>query len=99
MTVRVLTTARKDLADAFWFYEDKDTGVGDYFLAGIYEELLRLGKRAGVHRKIPGDSFRMNTRKFHHAIYYRIRDEVVEVHAIIDCRRSPEWIRDRLRKS
>ena len=99
MTVRVLTTARRDLADGFWFYGDNEAGLGDYFLAGIYEDLVRLRDRAGVHRNIPDGSFRMNTRKFHHAIYYRIRDEVAEVHAIIDCRRSPEWIRDRLSKS
>jgi hypothetical protein len=40
---------------------------------------------------------KMIARRFPYAIYYRINRETVEVHAIIDCRRSPDWIRQRLK--
>ncbi len=99
MTLRVLDTARTDLASGYWFYEEQNPGVGSYFLTSIYSDLHQLSKTAGVHRKLPDGSHRMNARKFPYAIYYRINGGAAEVHAILDSRRSPEWIRQRLRDS
>jgi len=31
-------------------------------------------------------------------VYYRIIDDVVVVFAVLDCRRDPSWIRERLMK-
>ncbi|MEY2880919.1 MAG: hypothetical protein RLZZ15_3299 [Verrucomicrobiota bacterium] len=98
MIVRVLAHARVDLVDGYWFYEAQAAGLGDYFLARIYEDLARLGACAGLHRKIPSGHHRMISRRFPFAIYYRVAGGAAEVDAILDCRRAPAWIQRRLRE-
>lgn len=56
-----------------------------------------LGGIAGIHRKIVNGSHRMIARRFPYAIYCKINQGVVEVNGIIDCRRSPDWIKKRLK--
>lgn len=36
-------------------------------------------------------------RGFPFAIYYSVEKELVRVHAVLDCRRNPSWIRKRLK--
>lgn len=97
MTVTVLKTARADLAEGYWFYEKQEPGLGDYFLHRIYEDLALLGGIAGIHRRTDSGDYKMIARRFPYAIYYRINLNIVEVHAILDCRRSPDWIKRRLK--
>lgn len=97
MTVSVLKTARADLAGGYWFYEKQEPGLGNYFLQRIYEDMSLLSDIAGIHRQLANGTHKMIARRFPYAIYYRINGEIVEVHAIIDCRRSPDWIRQRLK--
>ena len=97
MTVTVLKTARADLSSGYWFYEDQAPGLGNYFLRRIYEDLELLGGIAGIHCKIANGSHKMIARRFPYAIYYKINQGVVEVNAVIDGRRSPEWIKQRLK--
>ena len=96
MTVTVLKTARADLSNGYWFYETQEPGLGAYFLSRIYEDLELLGGIAGIHRRIANGSHKMRARRFPYAIYYRINQGVVEVNAVLDCRRSPDWIKQRL---
>jgi hypothetical protein len=36
------------------------------------------------------------SKRFPFAIYYRVEKQVVRVHAVLDCRRNPSWMRKRL---
>jgi len=38
----------------------------------------------------------MLSERFPFAIYYTVSGNEIKIHAIIDCRRDPAWIRDRL---
>lgn len=98
MTVRVLKTARADLAAGYWFYEEQESGLGAYFLRRIYEDLELLADHAGIHRQTASGFHKMIARRFPYAIFYRIRGGTVEVLAILDGRRSPEWIRQQLKR-
>ncbi len=98
MTVRILKTARTDLSAGYWFYEEQEPGLGDYFLRRIYEDLELLSRIAGVHRQTARGLHKMIARRFPYAIFYRIRDEGVEVFAILDGRRSPGWIQQQLKR-
>jgi hypothetical protein len=46
----------------------------------------------GVHAKIFG-YHRSLSKRFPFAIYYRVEANTVRVHAVLDCRRRPSWIR------
>src|SRR3989339_852216 len=39
---------------------------------------------------------RLLAKRFPYAVYYRVTGKLIRVHAVLDCRRNPAWIRDRL---
>jgi plasmid stabilization system protein ParE len=96
MNLRILDVAEADLWRGFKFYERKSRGVGWYFLDTLSAEIQSLHLYAGVHRKYLG-YYRMLSRRFPYAIYYRVVDEEVQIWRVLDCRRDPDWIRKQLR--
>jgi plasmid stabilization system protein ParE len=96
MKLQVLDLAEADLLSGFKFYEGQSAGVGWYFLESLSAEIESLHLYAGVHRKYLG-YYRMLSRRFPYAIYYRITGDEIQVHRILDCRREPRWIRNQLR--
>ena len=95
MKINILRSVRKDLDDGYIFYEDREEGVGEHFLRSLYEDMLSLKTLAGVHKKV-GDYFQKHASRFPHAIYYKIEDDEIRIYAVIDTRRDPEWINERL---
>ena len=51
MRLHILDLARNDLIDGFHFYEDKEGGLGRYFLINLYSDIESLKLFGGVHRK------------------------------------------------
>ena len=39
---------------------------------------------------------RLLSKRFPFAVYYRVEDQTALVYAVLDCRRSPAWIRKKL---
>jgi hypothetical protein len=52
MTVRVLTSALKDLAAGRAFYERQGEGLGAYFFDSIFSDIDSLALYGGIHRQI-----------------------------------------------
>ena len=40
---------------------------------------------------------RLLAKRFPFAVYYRVIDNAVIVFAVLDCRRNPSWMREKLR--
>ena len=97
MRIRVLDAARDDLIAGFDFYEAREQGVGDHFLACLYSDVEALKIFGGIHRRLYKNLYRSLSKRFPFAIYYTVENDVVIVRAILDCRRNPSWIRSRLR--
>ncbi len=97
MKIEIVDDATEDLVSAFHFYEQQSAGLGSYFLDSIFADIDSLILYAGVHRVVHG-SYRCVARRFPFAIYYRIEGTVIRVRAILDCRRKPTWIRNRLKQ-
>jgi len=95
MRIEILDEAEQDLVDGFAFYERQSKGLGDYFLDSIFSDVESLYLYAGIHALHFG-YHRLLAKRFPFAIYYRIQNEVIRVYAILDCRRDPAWIRDRI---
>lgn len=94
--IRISNEALDDLADGFWFYEAQDEGLGDYFASQLKADIEGLKVTAGIHKSSESGYLRLLSRKFPYAIYYTFADDVAVVWAVVDCRRSPEWIRKHL---
>jgi len=96
--IRLLESAKEDLRVGWRFYERNAAGLGDYFLDCIQADVRSLTIYAGVHETADG-FHRMLSKRFPLAIYYLFETEYVDVYAILDCRRDPQWISRRLASS
>jgi len=96
VTIEILEEARRDLVEGFHFYENQQEGLGSYFLANLYADIESLKIYAGIHNKPHAPYHRLLSKKFPFAIFYTVENDAVFVHAVLDCRRNPAWIRKRL---
>jgi plasmid stabilization system protein ParE len=98
MQIELHEDSLEDLKTAYWFYENQQVGLGDYFLDTVYSEIDSLVLYAGIHRKVFG-SHRLLIRKFPFGVYYDVRGEIVDVWSVLDCRKAPGWIKARIQGS
>jgi hypothetical protein len=96
MIIEILDAAENDLLEGFKFYERQSKGLGNYFIDALFSDIESLHLYAGIHTRHFG-YHRLLSKRFPFAIYYRVQGDVIRVYAILDCRRNPAWIRDRLR--
>ena len=97
MKIEILDEAQQDLIEGFHFYENRESGLGSYFLDCLFSDIDSLILYAGIHRIVFG-YHRLLFKRFPFAIYYSVEHDVARVHAVLDCRRNPTWIRRRLRE-
>ncbi|MEO7540161.1 MAG: type II toxin-antitoxin system RelE/ParE family toxin [Pyrinomonadaceae bacterium] len=95
MKISILAPARFDLIDGYWFYEEQQTGLGDQFVESIFADIDSLLITAGIHFVLFG-KHRMIASKFPYSIFYLVGSNEVRIHAVLDNRRDPSWISDRL---
>ena len=95
MRIELLDSAEKDLLDGFKFYVHQSKKLGDYFLDSLFSDIESLNIYAGIHALHFG-YHRLLSKRFPFAIYYRVLKDIIRVYAILDCRRNPAWIRNRL---
>lgn len=98
MRVELRVEARHDLVEGALFYEQQREGLGNYFTNCLFKDLDRLESEAGIHAMVYG-LHRKLSKKFPFAIYYRVEKPVIDVVAILDCRRDPDAIAEHLRRS
>ena len=97
MRIKILSIVEVDLEEGYRFYESQADGLGTYFLDTLYSDIDSLAYFAGIHRVVLG-YYRLLSKRFPFAVYYRVVDDVVLVYAVLDCRRNPSWIRAKLSK-
>lgn len=97
MKIRYLKSAKRDLLEGFSFYESKESGLGLYFLESLYSDIDSLKLFAGIHSIHFGKYYRLLSKRFPFAVYYKIDKNKVKIYAVIDCRRNPAWIRKKLK--
>ena len=98
MTIEILPRAREDIVAGYQFYEQQEHGAGTYFRDSIVTAVEELRVTGGAHAKRHG-YHRAIANPFPFAIYYAVSEELVQVHAVFDCRRDPAALRQRLRET
>lgn len=96
MKIQILRSAQQDLVDGYRFYEKQAEGLGSYFLDTLFSDIDSLMVNAGVHPIYFEKYYRLLSKRFPFAVYYRVENQTARVYAILDCRRSPAWIRNKL---
>ena len=96
MKIKLLRSASQDLIAGYWFYEKQSHGLGSYFADSLFSDIGSLRVCAGIHPIHLEKYYRLLSKRFPFAVYYRIEDGVVLIYAILDCRRNPAWIRKKI---
>lgn len=94
--VYLSTEANADLIAGRKFYDLNSKKAGNYFVSCILSDLESLSFYAGIHPRYYG-FYRMLSRRFPFAVYYQIQDEQVWVVAILDMRKKPAGIIEKLK--
>jgi plasmid stabilization system protein ParE len=78
-----------EVDEAYRWYEQQRTGLGDDFLAAVDAVLHRLQTMPQVHAPIYAEVRRTLLTRFPYAAFYRIHSDRVEVIAVQHTRRDP----------
>ena len=87
--LRLRTEAEKDMSEAYNWYNDQQTGLGDDYLHSIETMLDRIIEHPLrfplVHKKIR----RALISQFPYAIFFTLNGMTIEVLAVFHCKRNP----------
>lgn len=95
MNVELRDEARDDLVMGAAFYGEQSVGLDEYFLRCLREDIKKRETTGGIHEKYRGFHRSLSDR-FFYAIYYLVVKEIVDVVAVLDCRRDPAELNTRL---
>ena len=95
MRIKILNKAKEDLRNGREFYDAQERGLGAYFMSVMVSEIDALAWCAGLH-VMHRDFHKAVVRKFPYSIYYKMEGDVVKVFAVLDNRRDPSWVEERL---
>ena len=90
--------ARADISEAMDYYSKEDDGrLVSRFLYTVEEAAMRVRLFPPAAPRHFGSSRRVKLRKFPYWFYYRITEDTVEVLPVLHHKRSPSFVRKRLR--
>lgn len=95
MNIQILTPAKIDISNGADFYEYQAQGLGKYFLNTIFSDIESLRIYCGAHIKIE-NYYRLLSKRFPYAIYYKYDNETVYIYAVLDTRSNPIYTNERL---
>jgi len=96
MNIKILPIANDDLLNGYYFYEQQEKGIGNYFLDSLFSDIDSLVIYQGIHPVVFNQYYRLLSKRFPFAIYYKIENSDIIVYAVLDCRTKPAWIEGRL---
>lgn len=96
MKIRILQSAKADIKEGYYFYESQTKGIGIYFIESIYSDIDSLKLFAGTHQIIFEKYHRLLSKRFPFGIYYKIENNEIKIYSVLDCRRDPAWIKNKL---
>ena len=92
MTVQILESGKADLREGRRFYETQGgRWLGSYCFDTLFSAIDSLAIYAGIHERRYG-FYWMLVPHFPYSVYYDIEDGLVNVYAVVDNRRDPDWI-------
>jgi hypothetical protein len=95
--IEILDSAQDDLISGRTFYESQRPGLGAYFLDSLFSDIESLLLFAGIHPIYFDRYYRLLSKRFPFAIYYRTEGDLIRIYGILDCRQDPARIAKRLK--
>lgn len=98
MRIEILDAAQADLLSGYTFYKRQRLDLGDYFLDSLFSDIGSLLLFGGIQPIYFDKYYRLLSKRFPYAIYYRIEGDAIRIYAVLDCRRDPQRTDDRLKE-
>lgn len=95
MRILISDDAEGDLIDGARFYDSIEPGLGERFIDSLLSDIDSLRSYAGIHSSVWG-YHRLLARRFPYAVYYSLSDDLVWIHAVLDCRQDPDKTQKRI---
>jgi len=92
----IVPEAEQDLAEAYAWYEQRRTGLGEEFLGCVDACIEVLSRSPRIYAVIHENYRRALVRRFPYVIFYEYLDEVVTVYSVFHTAREPTKWRERL---
>lgn len=101
MTLRLLSEAEDEARDAAQWYEDRQAGLGDRFLAALAKGMDKIERGPRRHRQVAQapegrEVRRVLLDRFPYAVVFEVRAEELLVVAVAHTKRRPGYWRDRI---
>lgn len=97
--LHVAPKADLDISEAFAWYEDRQSGLGDKFLTELEQcfQQVRQHPTANLKLKVQKGFRRALLRRFPYAVFYKHQNDIVEVYCVCHTGRNPEMWQKRLK--
>ena len=89
MTLRLVSVAERELAEAVEYYEREQSGLGGRFLDEIQATLLRIAAHPEAWTRIAPRTHRCRVHHFPFGLCYQVRKKEIVIVAVMDLRRDP----------
>ena len=93
--VRATPDARDDIRQAEQYFESRRSGLGGEFVDAALQLLDQLGEMPLMYGEVDPGIRAAGLRRFGYVVYYRVKDDGVEVLAVLHGARSPRAWQDR----
>ncbi|MGE5344088.1 MAG: type II toxin-antitoxin system RelE/ParE family toxin [Candidatus Omnitrophota bacterium] len=94
--LRFLPEVEEDAINAYFWYEEKEKGLGDEFLRLFYANSNEITRNPLIYRKVYQDFRRRLLRRFPYAIYFTFTGDEIIVFGLLHCARNPGSIYNEL---
>jgi toxin ParE1/3/4 len=88
--IQYIASALVDIEHAARWYEGRQEGLGDNFIADVREAAKRIEANPKGYRKVIGEARKVALKRFPYAMYFKIEPDGSLVFAYLHASRRPE---------
>ena len=95
-TLIILPEAEDDANQAYRWYEEQETGLGEDFFRCIDARINSMQRNPEIYPTVHKSYRRGIVRRFPYVIFYECSDMAIVIYAIVHCSQDPRKWRSRL---
>ncbi len=95
-SLKINPFAEEDLEESFEYYENQQSGLGEEFLVEVKTTLNRITENPKQFPKNKDGARKALTKRFPFAIFFYVKDIVINVFAIFHSSRNPKGWKNRI---
>lgn len=92
----VLPEAEQDVAQAYIWYEERETGLGEEFLRCVDACIQLVRRNPKIYQTVHESYRRGVVRRFPYVVFYEDSDTTIVVYAVFHCSQDAKKWRSRL---